>query len=120
MIGINDIASGVATDAIVDNVRQTIKKLSRPGTHVYLTLALPVAETYPRKFNARVDELNTAYIRLAQATGASLVDFRGKMQTEDGFLRDEFSTDGLHLTPDGYRVWRDAIAPLVQKECGLR
>ncbi|MEB3293412.1 MAG: hypothetical protein VKJ24_09640, partial [Synechococcales bacterium] len=28
---------------------------------------------------------------------------------EEGFLRSELSTDGLHLNPEGYRVWRTAL-----------
>jgi lysophospholipase L1-like esterase len=117
MIGVNDVASGVPTTTIVDNVQQTIATLTRGGARVYLTLVLPVAESYRRKINPKIDELNAAYREIAEQSNVTLVDFRAGTRTEAGNLRDELTVDGIHLTPDGYRVWRDAIEPLVEKHC---
>lgn len=118
MIGINDIAKGVPTETIVGNVRRTIEKLHDAGAKVYLTLTLPVTRGYVPKMNPRVAELDAAYVALAQQTKATIVDFRQEMRTEDGALRNELSIDGIHLGPEGYRVWRDAVAPLVARHCG--
>ena len=120
MIGVNDVASSVPTETIVDNVRQTITTLSDAGAKVYLQLVLPVTQGFPRKINPKVTELNAAYLALAQETKATIVDFRSQARTEDGFLREELSVDGIHLTPAGYRVWRDAITPLVRSHCQQR
>jgi len=117
MIGVNDVASGVSTDDIVDNVRQTIDRLTKARAQVYLTLVLPVAQSFKRKINPKIDELNAAYTKLAERGKVTLVDFRSGMKDDDGYLRDEFTIDGIHLIPDGYRVWRDAVLPLVQKHC---
>jgi lysophospholipase L1-like esterase len=117
MIGVNDLISNVPSDRIVDNVRETIGRLTQSGAKVYLTLVLPVTHGFTRKVNARVDDLNAAYIKLAAETNATLVDFRADMQNRAGFLRDDLSIDGIHLSPEGYRVWRDAVAPLVARHC---
>ena len=117
MIGINDIAKGVPTETIVGNVRRTIAKLNDAGAKVYLTLTLPVTRGYVPKMNPRVAELNAAYAALAEETKATVVDFRQEMRTEEGALRNGLTLDGIHLNPEGYRVWRDAITPLVQKHC---
>ena len=117
MIGINDVASGVPTETIVDNVRETIKTLTKARAQVYLTLVLPVAQSFTRKINPKVTELNAAYVALAKETKATLIDFRSGMRNEDGYLRDELTIDGIHLIPDGYRVWRDAVMPLIAKHC---
>ena len=117
MIGVNDVASGVSTETIVDNVRQTIKTLTKARAQVYLTLVLPVAQSFTRKINPKITELNAAYVALAKETKATLVDFRSEMRSEDGYLRDELTVDGIHLIPDGYRVWRDAVMPLITKHC---
>jgi lysophospholipase L1-like esterase len=117
MIGVNDLISNVPSDRIVDNVRETIGRLTQSGAKVYLTLVLPVTHGFTRKINARADDLNAAYIKLAAETNATLVDFRADMQGRGGFLRDELSIDGIHLSPEGYRVWRDAVAPLVARHC---
>lgn len=117
MIGVNDVASGVPTTTIIDNVQQTIATLSRAGARVYLTLVLPVAESYRRKINPKIDELNAAYREIAEQANVTLIDFRAGTRTEAGNLRDELTVDGIHLTPDGYRLWRDAIEPFVEKHC---
>jgi lysophospholipase L1-like esterase len=119
MIGVNDVASGVPTTTIAENVQQTIATLTRAGARVYLTLVLPVGQSYRRPINAKIDELNAAYREIAQEEKkeVEVVDFRAGMRTDAGFLRDELSVDGLHLMPEAYRVWRDAIGPLVEKHC---
>jgi lysophospholipase L1-like esterase len=116
MIGVNDVNSGVSTDTIVDNVAETIEKLTKSGARVYLTLVLPVAESF-KKINPKIDELNKAYVKLAKENKVTVVDFRADTRNADGFLKDEFSRDGIHLTAEGYRVWRDAVTPLVQQHC---
>jgi lysophospholipase L1-like esterase len=117
MIGINDISTNVPTETIVGNVRRTIGRLHDAGAKVYLTLVLPVTRGYVPKMNPKVAELNAAYVALAQETKATVVDFRQEMRTEDGALRNELSIDGIHLGPEGYRVWRDAVTPLVARHC---
>jgi lysophospholipase L1-like esterase len=39
------------------------------------------------------------------------------MRTNDGFLREELTYDGLHLTAKGYGIWRDTIAPQISEYC---
>jgi lysophospholipase L1-like esterase len=117
MVGINDILSNVPTQTTVDNVQQTIDTLTQAGAHVYLTLVLPGTKRVSHKIGSKLDELNAAYRKLANRPDVSLVDFLRAARDRDGFLREELSTDGIHLTPKGYRVWRDAILPLVRRHC---
>jgi lysophospholipase L1-like esterase len=117
MVGINDILSNVPTQTTVDNVQQTIDALTQAGAHVYLTLALPGTKRVSHKIGSKLDELNAAYRKLATRPDVSLVDFLPAARDRDGFLREELSTDGIHLTPKGYRVWRDAIMPIVRRHC---
>jgi lysophospholipase L1-like esterase len=119
MIGVNDVASGVPTATIVENTQQIINVLTGAGARVYLTLVLPAGESYKRQINSKVDELNAAYREIGQQPNVSLVDFRSAMRTQAGFLRNDLTLDGIHLTPDGYRVWRDAIEPFVEKHCAM-
>ena len=45
------------------------------------------------------------------------IDLRPFLRDGSGSLREEFSFDGLHLSHNGYQVWRDAIAPIVSELC---
>jgi lysophospholipase L1-like esterase len=117
MIGVNDVNSGVSTDTIVENVQEMLRKLKSSGTRVYLTLVLPVGENF-KKINGKIDDLNQAYLKLAKEEQVPIVDFRADMRGADGFLKEELNRDGVHLTAEGYRVWRDALLPIVQRHCG--
>jgi lysophospholipase L1-like esterase len=117
MIGINDILSDVPVSAIAANVKQTVDGLVEADARVYLTLALPVTRDARKSANSKVHELNAAYRRLADQPNVTLVDFLDKVQTPDGALRAELSIDGVHLSAQGYRIWRDSIAPLIKIHC---
>ena len=42
---------------------------------------------------------------------------KSELRDAGGYLGKEFSYDGLHLSPKGYEVWRDAIAPGIAEFC---
>jgi lysophospholipase L1-like esterase len=120
MIGVNDVLDEVPIHTIAANVQQTIETLTKANIHVYLTTVLPVTSAVRHGVNVKINELNAEYRKLADHPNVSLVNFVEKMQTPDGALRDELSTDGVHLSPEGYRVWRDSIMPLIKADCQLQ
>ena len=54
---------------------------------------------------------------MADQPAVTAVDVRPQLLGSDGTLREEFAYDGQHLTPKGYAVLRDAIAPHVATYC---
>lgn len=118
MIGVNDIHANVPVDRIAANVRQVLAELTGAGITVYLTSVLPVTQTYARKLNPQIRQLNALYDGM-RSEKVQLVDFTREMSTADGSLAGSLSVDGLHLSTDGYRVWRDAILPIVKENCVL-
>jgi lysophospholipase L1-like esterase len=108
MIGTNDLAWGIAEDAIVDNVAQILDRLSLalPDCRLYLQSVLP-REPY---YAAQVASLNRHYARLAAEKNTQWVDLVPRFDGGGGRLREELGTDGLHLSPAGYVTWREAIA----------
>lgn len=118
MIGINDILSGTPTGTIASNVEQVVGLLTERGARVYLTQVLPVRDSFRKgEVNRKVDELSEAYRRLGELPHVSLIDFRAAMRGPSGGIRQQYTTDGVHLSPAGYRVWRDAVAPIIAKYC---
>jgi hypothetical protein len=110
----------VSVGTVTENVEEILDKLKKSGTRIYLSPVLPVADSFTKKINPKIDELNRAYLKLAKEAKVEVIDFRADMRNSDGFLKDEFSRDGIHLTAEGYRVWRDAIMPKVQQNCAAR
>jgi lysophospholipase L1-like esterase len=117
MIGINDFAeAGRSVDAVFASYRAIVAALVKGGARVVVQSTLPCHEAKAawkscrllnepiRQLNARLATLasnDVVYLDLAALLGAG------------GELRGEFTIDGVHLNGDGYRRWRDAIAPLM-------
>ena len=63
---------------------------------------------------AMIATINTWLRDHAHAYGATYIDYHSLLTTEAGALRDEYGTDGLHLSPAGYA----AIEPLMLASLG--
>jgi lysophospholipase L1-like esterase len=119
MIGVNDITLNVPGDATAANLRAILDRLGATDAHLFVSYVLPVAARYPKKrVNKEIPKLNDVIAKLtAGRPRITMIEARPSLGGADGYLREEFSYDGLHLTPKGYAVLRDAIAPYVAKYC---
>jgi lysophospholipase L1-like esterase len=64
--------------------------------------------------NSRIRELNRQIKAIAQDEGIIYLDLYPLFADTEGNLQIELSTDGLHLNPQGYVVWRNALLVLSQ------
>lgn len=119
MIGVNDVTLGIPRDASADNLRTILARIAGTGARAYMTSVLPVTASYPKKaINREIPALNAAFAAvIAGQPGATAIDARPQLMGPGGYLREEFAYDGLHLTPKGYAVLRDAVAPHVAQYC---
>ncbi|NET69619.1 MAG: G-D-S-L family lipolytic protein [Sphaerospermopsis sp. SIO1G2] len=120
MIGINDLIRGIKDQEILDNQRQIISYLRRkhPKTKIFLQSILPhgaETATWEGKDkllnlpNSRIRKLNKELEKIANQQGAEYLDLYSLFSSKEGYMRPEFSTDGLHLNSQGYIVWRTAL-----------
>lgn len=109
MLGTNDLAAEEPIGRIVANYRAILARIAAesPTTTVYVLSVLPVDQQRPGgpvHDNDSIRELNARLASLAAATPtARYLDVHDAMAGPDGRLRDEDTTDGLHLSPAGYR-----------------
>ena len=59
--------------------------------------------------NSRIRQLNQQLQSIATKKGVKYLDLYSLFTNQQGNLRREFTTDGLHLSPEGYIVWRTAL-----------
>lgn len=120
MIGINDLIRGVSDDVILDNQRQILRYLRKthPQTQIFIQSILPHGgeeATWEGKEkllaipNSRIQKLNQQLQNIATKQGVKFIDLYPLFINQKGNLRQEFTTDGLHLSPPGYVVWRTAL-----------
>ncbi len=119
MIGINDLASGVPRQRTIENYRAILDRLSATDAHTFVVSVLPAVESYARERGLQdVPALNGAIADLVrERRNTTMVDLTPLVSDEGRHLRPELSYDGLHLNANGYAVWRDAIAPLIEQYC---
>jgi len=119
MVGVNDISLKIEKNTSVENLRAILDRLERSDTQTFLAYVLPVTASYAKKgMNVSIADLNAAISGvLADHPKTKPIDIRPLMRGSDGYLRDELSYDGLHISPKGYAVWRDAIAPQIAQYC---
>lgn len=120
MIGINDLVRGLDDETVLENQRQIIRELLRahPTSQIVVQSILPhlgnkaTWENSDRLLdipNSRIRELNRRLKAIADFEGAFFLDLHPLFAGPNGFMKPEFTTDGLHLNDQGYLVWRTAI-----------
>jgi lysophospholipase L1-like esterase len=120
MVGINDLIRGLDDQEILANYRQIISYLRRihPQTEIVVQSILPHGgekATWEGKDkllaipNSRIRNLNQELNNLATEKGAKYLNLHPLFTDKQGNLRPNFTTDGLHLSPPGYLVWRTAL-----------
>ena len=119
MIGVNDVTLDVAPGQTVANYRAILDRLAAADVHTIATFVLPAARSYGKpRINAKITQLDEAIAAaLPGRPQVTPLDLRPLMRTGDGFLREDLTYDGLHLTAKGYAIWRDAIAPQIAEYC---
>ncbi|MGL5511065.1 MAG: GDSL-type esterase/lipase family protein [Microcoleaceae cyanobacterium] len=120
MIGINDLLRGIDDFTLLNNYENIVKdlRLVHPHSQIVIQSILPhggETATWEGKKRllkipqSRIRELNQQLRAIAQKQGAFYLDLHPLFTDQDGQLRSELSTDGLHLNEQGYMVWRTAI-----------
>jgi lysophospholipase L1-like esterase len=106
-----DIAGGIA--AIVRAMQVRAPK----ATIVLMAM-------FPRNDNiavmSTIGKINRTLAGLADGKRVRFLDINHRLADADGRLRPGVSADGLHLTLDGYRVWADALTPVLTELLGPR
>ncbi|MBD2243161.1 SGNH/GDSL hydrolase family protein [Nostoc sp. FACHB-888] len=109
MAGINDLRKGDSDDAILRNYRRIVRRLrqAHPQTQIIVQSILPTR--LPKLSNSRIRQINTQLTLIAKQEGANYLNIYSWFTDMEGNLRPELTTDGLHLSQEGYDVWRSAL-----------
>jgi lysophospholipase L1-like esterase len=112
--GINDLSAARDPERVLTNLAKLYESCHGIGsTPIACTLA-PTRHTSPAM--KRLNDMIKAH---TEEKGMILVDLFPALADPDGNLRQEYSDDGAHLTPAGYRrvaeAVLEAVAPLAEK-----
>lgn len=116
LIGINDLGRNIPDSIIVRNHERIVRYIQThsPKTKIYLQSLLPTNPTFDKVKHLYHKEENVAYINqqlkaIAERAGAIWVDLHPHFSDEKGYLKKEYTWDGVHLTLAGYQKWAEVL-----------
>lgn len=103
-----------------DSYRELLTYLrdNLPDCNIYVMAYYPSQENTFRP-NALVDECNIWVEELANELGLNFVNVSNVLKNEKGYLREDYSADGIHLTDEAYRAVYDELKPALLASVGL-
>jgi lysophospholipase L1-like esterase len=112
MVGINDLRRGLDDREILGNIRQIMQQLRQqhPNAEIVVHSILPTR--LPALPSDRIQSLNQDIAAIAQQEQVGYLDLQTVFTDETGVLQRELTTDGIHLSAQGYAVWRSVLQQL--------
>jgi lysophospholipase L1-like esterase len=120
MVGMNDLIKNTPQDQTLQNYQQILQTLrqAHPQAEIVVQSILPHGgsrltaenrEQVAQVSNQQIHDLNLKLEAMAKEVGVKFLNLHGLFLDKDGLLRAELSTDGLHLSQQGYLVWKSAF-----------
>ncbi len=116
MIGINDIARNIPSAVSASNIEKIVKTIMQqsPATKIYVHSVLPTNnafdefKNYQNKTSA-IRQLNKLIEDICQREKLPFIDLSEAMGGAAFVLKEEFTSDGLHLNGAGYEMWKSVL-----------
>ncbi|MHC5595098.1 MAG: SGNH/GDSL hydrolase family protein [Nostoc sp.] len=115
MAGINDLRKGASDETILRNYRRIIRRLRQTHPHAQIIVESILPTRLPKVSNNRIRHINVQLTVIAKQEGANYLNIYSWFTDMEGNLRPELTTDGLHLSQEGYDVWRSALQQIEYK-----
>jgi lysophospholipase L1-like esterase len=119
MMGINDLGENITLYEVAENYNKVIAKLSNnwKETQIFILSTLPVDVRRWTNIGLNKDNikmLNTNISSIAQKHNITYIDMVYAFSDKNGYLKPSLTSDGLHLNPKGYEVWKKQIEPYIE------
>jgi len=112
MGGINDISMGVPSDHIFENYKEIMARLRSNKIIPVMQSTLNVR--FMDDLNRRVNSLNEKLRKFAEREQIEYIDLNIYL-IENGNLKGEFTSDGVHLTRQAYEPWANQVLNVLSK-----
>ena len=112
MIGINDILNNIDVNDIFNNYIQIIDKLKKKNLTPVIQTTLYITnnpyQIKKNKINIQVENLNNLLKNYCTLNSIIFIDLNTILSLNKE-MNKEYSSDGIHLTQDGYKLWYNHI-----------
>ena len=116
MGGINDIYQGLPVEVVFENYKKLIEGLRSHKIVPVIQSTLFISSKW-RQYTEKNLEVAKLDILLADYARRNDVDYvnLNAVMSKDNLLKEELTTDGVHLTAKGYAIWRDELEKILRK-----
>ncbi len=116
MIGTNNLISH-PDEQIVEGITQIVGNYRKrcPDAVILLQAIFPRGKNAADPARARIKAINEAISKLNDGKKIRFIDFGDKFLNPDGSMSPEIMHDFLHPTEQGYKIWADAIQPIIDE-----
>jgi lysophospholipase L1-like esterase len=116
MIGTNNLG-GATVDQIAEGIGAVVADCRRrcPDAHLLLLGIFPRYNEATQPVRQSIIQINQKIAHLDDGAHVTYLDIGAKFLTPDGTLTAAIMPDFLHPSAEGYRIWAEAIAPIVDK-----
>ena len=114
LIGINDLQNGRSLEAMKEGYRQVLTRIRErmPLLRLHVQSLLPTSGKQAG-LNPKILEFNRWLKQTAPEFSCDYVDLHSLVENEQGELRSDVTSDGLHLNDDGYKIWSAKILDIL-------
>jgi lysophospholipase L1-like esterase len=115
LIGTNDLGEHTSPQQIAENLGELHRRIRAAHPQIPIAWCLVMPRQGTDTFPDRIKDLNSRIKEMAQSDPrVTLCDTFTPLALPDGSSNPAmYVSDRLHLNPTGYRVWRDALYPIV-------
>jgi lysophospholipase L1-like esterase len=110
LIGTNDFACEFSDARILENISLIIKtcKVHVDAAQIHITSILPTRNIENRP-NNKIDLINHIIREACLQEEVIYYDLNALMKDDDGSIKAAYTTDGLHISVEGYKLWSDDL-----------
>ncbi|MBQ6653087.1 MAG: serine acetyltransferase [Prevotella sp.] len=122
LCGTNDVSHNLTPRQVFERCCRVIEKIRKdaPQTKLFVQSLVPINESFGRwklltgKTN-HIPAINRLLKNYCKRRGITYIDlFPNFVEPGTNVLRRNYTTDGIHFSDDGYRVWATVLAPYVE------
>lgn len=111
--GINDLSLGIPPKRIYENQVQVLQEFrSQQITPVLQSIILTEKD---KTFNKKIKRINNKLRKYCLKENFDFIDLNALL-SENGFLKEEYSRDGVHLKEAAYKPWGEAVIKMLEQK----
>lgn len=102
MIGVNDLCTSVPLETIFENYKKILECLKKKSINI---IVQAVFITQMKAVNKKIIQFNSMVEDYCKEQNITFIDLNEFFKNEENLLREDLTTDGLHLGLKAYKVW---------------